>query len=66
MPANTRQWARRKFDMSMNNIDTAQTHLAEVGQVYEPEHPEITQNLVGIMRNLEFLKKIVEKQRETL
>lgn len=45
MPRNTREWARRKLDEAMNNLDWVATHLNHVATVYEKYHPEISNPL---------------------
>lgn len=41
MPRNTREWAHRKIDSAMNNIDWAGKHINEVLEVYREQHPDI-------------------------
>jgi len=45
MPRNTREWAKRKLDASVQNINWSGTHLDEVITVYKEAHPEISQPL---------------------
>lgn len=49
MPRTTRQWAQRKLEESMNNLDWAATHLKHMADVYQPMHPEISEALTTII-----------------
>lgn len=41
MPRNTREWAQRKLTMAGEGLDWPLTHLEEVREVYQEQHPEI-------------------------
>jgi len=43
MPRTTREWAKRKLTQVQGNIEWAGAHLKEVTDVYDEQHPEITE-----------------------
>lgn len=62
MPANTRQWAKRKFDQTHDNLDWSIYHLDEVSEKYRELHPEVSEPidlvLKAIMQIQEALKHL--------
>ena len=65
MPANTRQWARRKLESTSNNLDWAGKHLYEVYEVYQQPQPEIAEALLSIMESILQLDKVVNDLRNS-
>lgn len=63
MPANTRIWARREITASSNNIQSAQTHLLKVINLYIDEHPEIAGPLELAIENLDDLILMIKRVR---
>ena len=57
MPRSTREWAQRKLEEAIGNIEWAKQHLAEVGEKYDEQHPEVSG---PILVTLETLLKVVE------
>ncbi len=45
MPRSTREWAHRKIDMAIGNLETVVAHLEEVREVYEVPHSDIAEHL---------------------
>ena len=65
MPRSTREWALRKLKESEGNIEWAENHLAEVGQLYEKDHPEISVPLLQIIGTLQAIQEFIAKLRST-
>lgn len=65
MPANVRQWARRKLEQSLQNLDWSATHIADVVVTYEKQHPEIAEPLRAILLIYEQCEDGVKKIRES-
>lgn len=65
MPRNTRDWAQRKLQEADGNIEWAVSHMAEVGQRYEEQHPEISDPLVQIIEVLKAGKKALLELRKS-
>ncbi len=63
MPRSTREWARRKLDQSVENLNWSGTHIYEVILKYEKDHPEITDPLKNILLMLEMAQDLIQKVR---
>ena len=63
MPRSTREWAKRKLTESIQNIDWCGTHLNEVAERYEADHPEVSQPLKDIMDILQMAQEVIGKVR---
>jgi len=61
MPRNTREWARRKLDESVQNLSWGEHHLMGIVEVYEERHPEIATPLVQCVQFIEAIKGQIEK-----
>lgn len=59
MPRTTREWARRKLDMALNNLDWVDRHLLEVVDVYLEAHPEIAAPLEQATQVSGMLKQLL-------
>lgn len=66
MPASTRDWARRKLDQARDGIDWPGKHLADVINMYENPHPEISEPLRKIASLLEIAQESIDKVRREL
>lgn len=65
MPRNTRDWAKRKLEMAIGNLDWAGSHLLEVIEVYQEHHPEVSEPLVIICQSLIEIQGLISKVRES-
>lgn len=65
-PPNTRYFIRRKLDMSIGNIHTAQEHLLEVATPFETVHPEYYEAFKAIIVALETIVPTVEAMRDKI
>ena len=63
MPRNTREWARRKLQEACLHFNYSGTHLNQVREVYEADHPEISGVLENCMEVLEELEKTISSLR---
>ena len=61
MPRSTREWAKRKIDESLNNINWAGTHINEVSDRYAAEHKEISQPLNNVLELLAMSQDLLKK-----
>lgn len=61
MPRTTREWAKRKLKEANNNLDWIWTHLSAVIEVYDKEHPELTQGLKIVPEILTAVQDIISK-----
>lgn len=59
MPRTTREWARRKLDMAVNNLEWVDRHLLEVIDVYLEAHPEIAAPLEQATQAGDMLKTLL-------
>lgn len=66
MPRNTRDWARRKLEQSITNIDWSGTHLAAVYDVYEPYHPDIAGAIKAVLQLLEETQSAIANIRKSI
>jgi len=48
MPRSTREWAKRKLQESIDNLNWCGYHLIEVAETYKELHPEIAEPLKDI------------------
>lgn len=60
MAKTTRHWAKRKLEMAKGNIDNTGQHLFAVSEVYEANHPEISNKIIVAMAILAELEKIID------
>jgi len=65
MSQNTRKFCQRQLDFAIGNVNAAGEKLEGVIQIYEPQHPEVSQPLVTIqtvlievLREIELVKRI--------
>lgn len=63
MPRNTREWAHRKIEQAESNIDWAGTHLQEVREVYQKDHPEIAAVIESAQSLILMSQQILTKLR---
>jgi len=61
MPRSTREWAKRKIDEALNNINWAGTHLDEVTERYQADHPEISNNIKYVLEMLAMTQDLIKK-----
>ena len=61
MPRSTREWAKRKIDEALNNINWAGTHINEVAEKYCSEHPEISNPLNNVLSALALTQDLIKK-----
>ena len=61
MPRSTREWAKRKIDESINNMDWAGTHINKVSERYQADHPEISNNLNHVLTILVMAQDLIKK-----
>jgi hypothetical protein len=66
MPRSTREWALRKLDMSINNLEWCDKHLLEVVEKYLDVHPEIAAPLSMITEITESVKTLITSVREKI
>ncbi len=57
MPRNTREWAQRKIDMVIGNMETAKNHLDELISVYAPIHEELGLQFFMLQETITELQK---------
>ena len=65
MPRSTREWAKRKLDESVQNIDWAGTHINEVIERYKAEHPEVSDPLSNCQDMLVMVQDVIKKVRSS-
>lgn len=63
MPRSTREWALRKLQAGADSLDWTKLHLAEVGERYEQDHPEISGGILEIISIIEEVQKLIQRQR---
>lgn len=63
MPRSTREWARRKLAESTQSVNWAGYHLSQVIEVYQKDHPEISDPLLVMSEILSQLIQTIEKVR---
>ncbi len=61
MPRSTREWAKRKIDEAIQNINWCGTHIHEVVERYKKEHPEVSNPLVSSLEMLEMIQDLLKK-----
>ena len=61
MPRSTREWAKRKIDEAIQNINWAGTHINEVADRYAEQHPEISNPLISILDLLAMSQDLLKK-----
>lgn len=61
MPRSTREWAKRKIDEALNNINWAGTHINEVSERYAEEHKEISDPLNNVLSALALTQDLLKK-----
>jgi len=61
MPKSTREWAKRKIDEAIQNINWSGTHVNAVIERYETEHKEISDPLVNILELLVMAQDLLKK-----
>lgn len=61
MPRNTREWAHRKTDQAAENINWALTHIEEVRQLYQEQHPEVADPYNEVQKLLVFSVELLDK-----
>ena len=66
MPRNTREWARRKIDMAVGNLDWLDRHLLEVAKRYQEAHPEIAKPLVEITVGTVLMRKVIARIKDRI
>lgn len=65
-PKQTRWIVRRKFDQIINNIQTGQSYLTELGLLYKDQHPDIAKNIAITFEYLELCKHTIEQIRDSI
>lgn len=63
MPKSTREWAKRKLEESVKNIDWAGTHIYEVTERYKADHPEVSEPLQMVLDTLAELQTLINRVR---
>lgn len=66
MPRSFREWAKRKCDMAIGDLTTAQNHLAEVGSRFELEHPDIFEQYCHLISFIEVAKSAIIVVRDSI
>ena len=66
MPRNTREWARRKLQEAVLHFNYSGTHLNQVREVYNKDHPDIGGVLENCMEVLEELEKTISALRRSI
>ncbi len=61
MPRSTREWAKRKIDEAINNMNWAGTHINEVSERYQADHLEISSNLNHVLTILAMAQDLIKK-----
>ena len=61
MPRSTREWAHRKIDEAIQNLNWAGTHTNEVSERYRTDHPEISNNLDHVLSILAMSQDLLKK-----
>ena len=65
MPRNTREWSRRELEAARNNINWVGKHLHAVYEVYNVDHPEISEPIYQVQLVLLELDKVIDKIRSS-
>lgn len=65
MPGSTREWAKRKLDESIKNVQWAGYHANEVEVKYRPEHPEIADPILEGLKLLDLYMTLIDKIRKS-
>ena len=66
MPRSTREWIKRKIEYAAHDIEVAQNHLVEAGQLYKDSHPEYYNKFAELVSTLEVIKAAVSAFREVI
>ena len=59
MPRSTREWARRKLEESVQNIDWAGSHIYGVVEKYQELHPEVSEPLKAVLKIFEECQNMI-------
>jgi len=65
MPRSTREWAKRKLDESVQNIDWSGTHINAVVVTYQADHPEVSDPLKIALQALEDIQTLIARVRNS-
>lgn len=65
MPRSTREWAKRKLDESVQNIDWCGTHINAVVETYQKDHPEVSDPLKIALQALEDIQTLIARVRNS-
>lgn len=61
MPRSTREWAKRKIDEGIQNLNWCGTHVNEVSDRYRADHPEISNNLDHVLSMLALSQDLLKQ-----
>ncbi len=63
MPRSTREWAKRKLEEAVQNLNWAGTHCYEVREKYKELHPEVSDPLDDTLNAIEMIQDLIQKIR---
>lgn len=61
MPKSTREWAKRKIDEAIQNINWSGTHVNAVVERYEEQHKEVSDPLRSVLELLVMAQDLLKK-----